>query len=557
VPAVAARRRPNLLLIITDQQRAPMHWPDEPGWLRELTPADHEIARTGLSFTDAICSTCMCSPSRATMFTGLYPTQHGVTLTLTEAGARPDPKNAPATFATFAKTIRDGAAPRAKTARAFARGALRVGAGKGEETTLDPSTPNLARMLADAGYTVGFKGKWHLTKPVHGDWSDADAELLARDFGFAEWEPPDAGENLDPEHFGGGNAGSSGLGFDEDFTRQAEAFLARAREPWALILSLVNPHDVLGYPASYEQGGYRVEEFRDLPVPLPETLDEDLSNKPTPHSLMKLGQQSYLGPLPDRRAHLDYMSFYAYLHRVVDEKIGRVMAALGDPADALSLRSRTVVVRTSDHGEMGLTHGGLRQKMFNAYEETLRVPLVVSNPVLFPRAKETGVAAGLVDIVPTLTALLGLGSNGVAGADLTPVLARHADAPDEALDAAGVDLGAAARHPEPRDSVQDASVFVYEDHKAGTAFENVVPQPNRLRALRERRWKYAVYVDPGGEAPSQYELYDLENDPIERDNLLDRSTGAPLDARHEGERERLDASLHERMQAVGAFMSAR
>jgi arylsulfatase A-like enzyme len=206
---------------------------------------------------------------------------------------------------------------------------------------------------------------------------------------------------------------------------------------------------------------------------------------------------------------------------------------------------------------MGLTHGGLRQKMFNAYEETLRVPLVVSNPVLFPRAAETRAPAGLVDVVPTLASLLGLGTNGFAGADQTPVIAKHADAPDEALEAAGVDLAAAARHPEPRDSVQDASAFVYEDHKAGTAFVNVVPQPNRIRAIREERWKYAVYVDPSGESAPQYELYDLDADPVERHNLVDRSSGAALDPRHGSERERLDASLHERMQSVGAFMSGR
>ena len=102
---------------------------------------------------------------------------------------------------------------------------------------------------------------------------------------------------------------------------------------------------------------------------------------------MKMGMTAYLGPARRRaRQQLDYVNFYAHLHRVVDAKIGRLLRALGDPGDPGSLRSRTVIVRSADHGEMGLSHGGLRQKMFNAYEETIHVPLVVSNPVLFPRA---------------------------------------------------------------------------------------------------------------------------------------------------------------------------
>jgi len=96
-PSGPDRRRPNLLLLITDQQRYPCHWPDDPGWLRDLMPNQTELARTGLTFTSAFCNTSMCSPSRATLFTGLYPARHGVPLTLTAADLRPDPRFAPAT----------------------------------------------------------------------------------------------------------------------------------------------------------------------------------------------------------------------------------------------------------------------------------------------------------------------------------------------------------------------------------------------------------------------------------------------------------------------------
>ena len=92
---MATSRPPNLLLLITDQQRAPMHWPDEPGWLDALMPADAELRRTGVSFDRAFVATCMCSPSRASFFTGTFPSRHGVTLTLTLGDLWPDPRNVP------------------------------------------------------------------------------------------------------------------------------------------------------------------------------------------------------------------------------------------------------------------------------------------------------------------------------------------------------------------------------------------------------------------------------------------------------------------------------
>ena len=114
-------------------------------------------------------------------------------------------------------------------------------------------------MLGAAGYAVGYKGKWHLTQPLSPEgWSDADAKRLREEFGFPGWEPPDAGENAKAENFGGGSAGPLGEGWDEVYTRQAEEWLGRAElpEPFCLIVSLVNPHDVLGYASSYREGGY-------------------------------------------------------------------------------------------------------------------------------------------------------------------------------------------------------------------------------------------------------------------------------------------------------------
>jgi arylsulfatase A-like enzyme len=486
----------------------------------------------------------MCSPSRASLFTGLYPPEHGVTLTLTAADLKPNPRFAPAVAATMAGILRRRQAPARRTLTQFTRGLLGIGSSRGHEPELPAELPNMARLLRAAGYHVAYKGKWHLTHPSDGDdgllggWGGSDEERLELEYGFADWQAPDAGENAKAEHFGGGNAGE-GEGWDEVYTRQAEEWLAGADlpEPFCLIVSLVNPHDVLGYPASYESGGYSRAEFRDLGVSLPPTIDEDLSGKPAVHALMQMGMTAYMGPLRNRREQRDYVNFYAYLHRVVDAKIGRVLMALGDPTDPSSLRSRTVVMRCADHGEMGLSHGGLRQKTFNVYEETINVPLVVSNPLLFPRAVETDALASLVDVLPTMLELGGIEApGGLRGRAQTPVLAEAASPDRESLGHAGVDLSPVTGHGAPASSVREEVHFTYDDHQAGTAMTEAPGQPNRIRAIRTPEAKYAFYFDPHGRKPTEYELYDLERDPLEVENLLGVRSGQP--------RSRAAADLH-------------
>lgn len=530
-------RPPNLILLITDQQRQPQHWPADPAWLEALTPNDAELRRTGMTFTHAFTATAMCSPSRATFLTGMYPSRHGVTLTMTEGDLWPDLKNAPPTLRAAARMAISGEIPRRRLARSFVRNALRLGPKSGNEPELPPGIDTLATLLRQRGYHVALKGKWHLSKPVNGEaWSTADSERVERDYGFAEWEPPDAGGDTKSANFGGGNVGTSHEGWDEDYTRQMEAWLAQEDlpEPFCLVFSLVNPHDVLGYPDSYEQGGYQASEFRGLGVPLPPTLEEDLREKPAVQALSKLGMDSYLGPLKDRQAQQDYVDFYAHLHRVVDEKIGRLLKALGRAEDPDSLRSRTVIIRMSDHGEMGLSHGGLRQKIFNAYEETIRVPLVVSSPRLFPQARESDALVSLIDILPTFL--------GLAGARAEP---EHLD---------GCDLGPLLRAE--TQSLRDAVLFTYDDHQAGTALQDGAGQPNRIRCVRDARWKYVVYLDPAGRAAPEYELYDLQSDPNESHNLVDKATGHAHTPAHEDERQRLAVRLAELCAGGGVLTPA-
>ena len=82
-------------------------------------------------------------------------------------------------------------------------------------------------------------------------------------------------------------------------------------------------------------------------------------------------------------------------------------------------------------------------------------------------------------------------------------------------------------------------------------------QPNRIRAVRTARHKFAIYFDPEGKAATEHEMYDLERDPDERHNLVDRISGEPLDSSDRRMRLELGERLESVMEANGTTPPAR
>jgi arylsulfatase A-like enzyme len=497
-------RKPNLLIIITDQEREVMHWPE--GWAEANLPARRRLMANGLHFTRAQCNTAACSSSRATFFTGLYPAQHGV-------------KNLVA-----CNDYREPVQRRI--------------------SILPSSVPNLAKVLATAGYHVELKGKLHLTRPVHYDaaskryeWTSADTTHLAERYGFHGWNPPDMSDPTSLSDLGGGAVNNDGRyvdgsgtlagkpgDADQMFRESAVQFLNSydGDKPFCLIVALVNPHDVQEYPGrgvrglsfhpTFAQGGYRYEDFRDLPIDLPPNVVDDLSTKPSVHAAFRQFLAIATGHVLTRERQLAYARFYAYLNQQVDAQVLKLLNAL----DANGLTNDTLVIRTSDHGELAMSHGRMRQKFYNVYRETLNVPLIVSNPLLYPGPQSTDAMASLIDVVPTLAAVAGAPEPqqyGFKGRDLTPILSN------------------------PKASVQDVLHFTYED--------DVFPVTGAdcIRAVVERDWKYAVYYDPFTGSPTEYEMYDLARDPLELTNLAHAAHSTPA-----SEAERL--RLHHRLVQV-------
>src|SRR5262249_1505614 len=138
---------------------------------------------------------------------------------------------------------------------------------------------NIATVMAAAGYNVVYKGKWHCSKPAGKLWVPGD---LAK-YGFERWDPQDAGANQDLDQAGGGKADNDGRFMRDDGAWKvgkegALAYLtsqAADQQPFFLIVSLVNPHDVLFYPDTYKQAGYD-DDWLKGSIDLPATVDEKL-----------------------------------------------------------------------------------------------------------------------------------------------------------------------------------------------------------------------------------------------------------------------------------------
>jgi choline-sulfatase len=399
-PRGRLKRRPNFLIVMMDEQRhAPVYeTPDLQAWRQANLPTQNFLRGNSMEFTHHHIMSVACQPSRASMFTGQYPSLHGVAQT---SGA-------------------------AKTAI------------EQDLYWLDPTTvPTLGSWFRTAGYDTYWKGKWHVSDadlyqpgsydplPSYDDHGGRDsyledvyleAERLEK-YGFTGFIGPEPhGSNP----LNSGSSGPEGVGRDEVFAQLGVEQLQRLRgsnTPWLLVSSFVNPHDItlwgdlsLAGDLSGSQGSfYLAQQLVGSNVPhnvfgplYEQSTREDLSTKPT-------AQGSFVSRYPDAFQPLhndtDYHRFYYQLQKNVDEQIGKVVSALTD--DRKQYRD-TIVIYLSDHGEMLGAHGGMFQKWHAAYDEMVRVPLIFHSPELFRGHQTSEILTSHADLIPTLLGLAGL-----------------------------------------------------------------------------------------------------------------------------------------------------
>jgi arylsulfatase len=262
-------------------------------------------------------------------------------------------------------------------------------------------------MLRQAGYYTAYKGKWHLSETPPEDTGDALEE-----YGFADWQAwgDVTGSPLD------------GHNYDAKIAAEAVQWLTqRAPEvgqtqPWYLAVNLMNPHDIMYFDTDAEGTVHQDGFVRLLPAPntdlynqewdtaLPANFEDDLHTHPE-------GVRQYLhycdivyGHIPHDRQDLwhNHVNYYVNCIRDVDRRLGEILDAL----EASGQAGSTIIIYTSDHGEMAGAHG-LRQKGGVAFKEALNVPFIVVHPD-GPRGSKAGAISSHLDLAPTLLALAGL-----------------------------------------------------------------------------------------------------------------------------------------------------
>ena len=313
---------PNILVIVVDQLRFPVWFGAAPAGVA-LPHNIRSLRNGGVSFARHYTASNDCTPARSTLLTGLYTHQTGCMIT--------------------------------------------------GGSTLDPGFPTWGTMLREHGYRTRWLGKWHLT---HHDnhWSPAVGEKALEEYGFAGgiFPSPDGGP---------------GQGWHRD-PHIAKAFShwlgSEGRKgPWCTTVSFVNPHDIAWW--------YVWSQRVPAEATAPPTVSRLPPNYETPEMLMarrkprlqrslQATAAASFGPVPftgpeSEAIWLEFLDLYTKLQREVDIHIGQVLQTLeSHPAVA----ANTVIVFTSDHGEYGASHG-LRGKGASAYEEGIRVPLIVKD----------------------------------------------------------------------------------------------------------------------------------------------------------------------------------
>jgi Arylsulfatase A and related enzymes len=530
-------KRPNFLIFMVDEERYPVSYETDAikAWRKAEFKAQDALRQTGIEFHSHYAGATACCPSRTTLFTGQYPSLHGVTQTT-------------------------GAAKSSFDSDMF---------------WLDPNTvPTMGDYFRAGGYRTFYKGKWHVSDadillpgtryPVESYDSNGqplpeniDLYLHANrlnDYGFNGWVGPE------PHGAAKSNTGTNrDAGFMTETIHLLEALEAEYKKPrgdkspWLIVNSYVNPHDIVLFGLAWKNFGYPYTEGFVPNIPRPETEGESLDTKPRAQQSFVDVYPKMLAPQPTTET---YRQFYYYLQKETDGHMYNVYQQLADSP----FFENTIVLFTSDHGDLLGAHGGMHQKWHQAYEEATHVPLIISNPVLFKEPHNAQMLTSHVDLIPTLL--------GLAEIDADAAQKEVGKSHNEARTLVGRDLSAVVLGKQDPNRSTSPLYFMTDDEISsgqnqvspltGKPYRAVV-QPNHIETVitaidapgGEQIWKYSRYFDNPQfwSSPFQqdqitvdcktitkkkplrpeFEMYNLTGDQLEQENLADKSNRSRAD----------------------------
>ncbi len=373
--------QPNILIVMTDHQRADTVLPEHPA----ITPNVVRLAEDGVSFTNAYCPSPHCCPSRATFFSGLYPSRHGVWNNVCN------------------------------------RQALNTG--------LNPGVRLWSEDLAEAGYDLHFSGKWHVSveeSPKDRGWTEHFVSGAKGDYHGARWDhyrelaaQPEATKRGEGEilRLGYGTyrlyetADNPGQ-HDERATQHALDLLpqlAQRNTPWGLFVGLIGPHDPYVVPQKY------LDMYDLSDVPLPYSYGDELADKPRIYQRMREMRFGQLSPREVREGIRHFWAYCTYL----DDLFGKILTTL----DATEQAENTLVLYVADHGDYCGEHG-LFAKGIPCFHGAYHVPVVIRWPAgVRNPGRRVDALVSLADFAPTFIELAGMHvDRHFAGASLVPFL---------------------------------------------------------------------------------------------------------------------------------------
>jgi len=464
------KRRPNILLITTDQQR---HDHMGVGGLAAVpTPNLDRLGTEGVHFARAYAPSPLCTPARVSLLTGRYPSLHGAYSVGVSVHPFPRP------------TIADMFSAAGYETALLGKTHFVAREDEASHVTGQPEpAPEAFREFH--GPYVGFQHVQTCGGHTINTIPDMHYRVFLEDAGvdYRPWFPR-FGPDYDHHYCGPWNLPAQY--HDTAWVGgMTEAWIRQHADgaPWFCWSSFQDPHEPFACPEPWfsrvEIGGLE---------PYEGVRPGEFDNKPAFYRQAAAGDWSmyddgcgvpcsFYTPERDERA-VTALAATLGMVAFIDDRVGAILRALEQTGQA----DNTLVVFTGDHGEMH-GHHGFWGKGLTAYEDCQRVPLLVWGPGLVERQGTTQALANLIDLPRTFLSLAEIEiSLGMQGVDLAPLLRGQAD------------------------RVQDFTV--------------VECQPTRKvyqQTLITERYKLILYRDT-----NEAELYDLEEDPDQYENLWRR-----------------------------------